>query len=163
MLSGQITKNLIVTGGLTALDPRLNDTGIPATNDKVFVGIPHYKSNILSEYHLPVSIPVFLHFDWQHVGRRAIDPMNTSYTPQYNIFDVGFRYSTKIMGKETSWRVTANNISNVHYWSTIGMTDIVGNPGGSETGQTVAPGSTQSYLGHLGEPRLITASVRFNF
>jgi iron complex outermembrane receptor protein len=165
MLSGQITQRLIVTGGLTALDPKLNNTGISATNGKVLVGIPHYKSNVLSEYRLPVSIPVFLHVNWEHVGSRAIDPMNTSYTPQYNLFDVGFRYTTKIMGKETNWRITANNITNVHYWSTIGMTDIVGNPGGGTlgNGQTVAPGSTQSYLGHLGEPRLITASMRFVF
>jgi iron complex outermembrane receptor protein len=163
MISGRITKDLIVTGGLTALDPKLNDTGIPATDGKVLVGIPHYKSNVLSEYRLPVSIPVFLHLDWQHVGSRAIDPESTSYTPQYNIFDIGFHYTTKVMGKTATWRITANNISNVHYWSTIGMTDIVGNPGGSETGQTVAPGSTQSYLGHLGEPRLITASVRLDF
>jgi hypothetical protein len=36
----------------------------------------------------------------------------------------------------------------VFYWSTLGP--------GSITGQ-----STGSYLGHLGEPRLLTASIRF--
>jgi len=43
-----------------------------------------------------------------------------------------------------------NNMGNAHYWSTLGP--------GSITGQ-----STGSYLGHLGEPRLITASMRFDF
>lgn len=90
-----------------------------------------------------------MNFDWQHVGRRPIDNINSTYVPQYNTFDLGLRYTTKIIGKLTTWRITANNVSDVHYWSTV-------NPG-SITGT-----SSGSYLGHLGEPRLITASMRFD-
>lgn len=149
MLSGRILPSLMVTGGLTVLDPKLTDTGIAATNDKQFVGIPNYKSNILTEYRLPKLTGTFFNFDWQHVGRRPIDDVNSTWTPQYNTFDFGLRYSTKLIGKITTWRITVNNMTNVHYWSTVGSTSI--------TGQ-----STGSYLGHLGEPRLVTASMRFN-
>jgi iron complex outermembrane recepter protein len=148
MLSGRIFERLMVTGGLVVLNPKLTDTGIAATDDKNFVGIPDYKSNILAEYHLPLLTGVFANFDWQHVGRRPIDDINSAYTPQYNTFDFGLRYTTRIAGKITTFRVTANNVTDVHYWSTIGP--------GSITGQ-----STGSYLGHLGEPRLFTASMRF--
>ena len=79
MLSGRIFESLMVTGGLTVLDPKLTDTGIAATNNKDFVGIPDYKSNILAEYHLPKMTGAFLNFDWQHVGRRAIDDINSEY------------------------------------------------------------------------------------
>src|ERR1700683_2547103 len=109
MLSGRIFERLMVTGGLTVLSPKLTDTGIVATNNKDFVGIPDYKSNILAEYHLPFLTGVFANMDWQHVGRRAIDDINSSYTPQYNVFDFGLRYTTKIGGKLTTFRVTANN------------------------------------------------------
>jgi len=150
MFSGRIIDSLMLTGGLTVLDPKLTGTGIGATNNRIFVGIPDYKSNILAEYALPKLAGVFLNFDWQHVGRRPIDDINSEYTPQYNIFDIGVRYTTKILGKRTTFRVTSNNVSDVHYWSTLGP--------GSITGQ-----STGSYLGHLGEPRLLTSSVRFEF
>jgi iron complex outermembrane receptor protein len=150
MLSGRIVERLMVTGGLSVLNPKLTDTGIAATNNRNFVGIPDYKSNVLAEYRVPRLIGTFLTMDWQHVGRRAIDDINSEYTPQYNLFDFGVRYTTKIMGKLTTWRVTANNATNVHYWSTLGP--------GSITGQ-----STGSYLAHLGEPLLVTASMRFNF
>ncbi len=150
MLSGRIINGLMITGGLTALDPKLNDTGIVSTNGKQFVGIPNCKSNILAEYRLPVLAGLFFNFDWQHVGRRPIDDVNHTWTHQYNIFDMGFRYTTRIIGKPATWRITANNITDVAYWSTIGP--------GSITGQ-----NTGSYLGHLGEPRLLTASVRFAF
>jgi iron complex outermembrane receptor protein len=92
----------------------------------------------------------YLNFDWQYVGRRPMDDINSLYTPQFNTFDIGARYTARILGKVTTWRVTANNASNVNYWSTIGP--------GSITGL-----STGSYLGHLGEPLLITASMRFDF
>lgn len=150
MLSGRLFESLMVTGGITALNPKLTDTGVAATNNKTFVGISDYKSNILAEYHIPVLTGAFMNFDWQHVGRRPLDDINSTYTPQFNTFDLGVRYTAKLFSKMTTWRVTANNISDVHYWSTLGP--------GSITGQ-----SSGSYLGHLGEPRLVTASMRYDF
>jgi len=150
MISGRIIESLMVTGGLTVLNPKLTDTGIAATSDRNFVGIPDFKSNVLAEYRVPVLTGTFFTFDWQHVGRRAIDDINSEYTPQYNTFDFGIKYSAKVFGKLTTWRVTANNATNVHYWSTLGPGSITGVP-------------TGSYLAHLGDPLLITASVRYNF
>ena len=150
MMSGRIVESLMVTGGLTVLNPKLTDTGIAATNDKNFVGIPDFKSNVLAEYRVPLLTGTFFTFDWQHVGRRAIDDINSAYTLQYNTFDFGIKYSTKVFGKLTTWRITANNATNVHYWSTLGPASITGTSSGN-------------YLAHLGDPLLITASMRFNF
>lgn len=150
MLSGRVVESLMITGGLVVLDPKLNDTGIPVTNGMQFVGMPNYKSNILAEYRLPSVHGLFLNFDWQHVGRRPIDDVNSHWTPEYNVFDLGLRYTKMIERKAVTWRITANNLSNVAYWSTLGP--------GSITGQ-----NTGSYLGHLGEPRLLTASMRISF
>ena len=174
MLSGRIIDSLMITGGITVLNPKLTDTvvNVPkgsvfdginlapgctttlcptyVTNNKDFVGIPAYKSNILAEYRLPTLRGAFFNFDWQHVGRRPVDDINSYYVPQYNTFDLGVRYTAKVFGKVATWRVTANNVSDVHYWSTLGPGSITG-------------GSSGSYLGHLGEPRLITASMRYDF
>jgi iron complex outermembrane receptor protein len=150
MLSGRIIESVMVTGGVSVLDPRLLDTGIVATNNKQVVGIPRYKSNILAEYRLPVLPGAFLSVDWQHVDRRPLDDVNSTYTPQYNVFDLGVRYTSALLGRVTTWRITVNNVTDVHYWSTLGP--------GSITGQ-----STGSYLGHVGEPRLVTASMRIDF
>ena len=150
MISGRIVESLMVSGGLTVLNPKLTDTGIAATNDRNFVGIPDFKSNVLAEYRVPVLTGTFFTFDWQHVGRRAIDDINSEYTPQYNTFDFGIKYTAKVFGKLTTWRLAAENATNVHYWSTLGPGSITG-------------ASTGSYLAHLGDPLLVTASMRFNF
>ncbi len=177
MLSGNVTQRLRVIGGITALTPILTDTFVllPAgnpnvspsctdphgvassalvcpsyvTNNKNLVGIPDYKSNILAEYRLPALTGAFFTFNWQHVGRRAADDRNSYWVPQYNDFDLGGRYSAKVFGRVVTWLLTVNNVSNVHYWSTLGP--------GSITGQSSAD------LAHLGEPRLITATMRYDF
>jgi iron complex outermembrane receptor protein len=177
MLSGDLTQRLRVVGGITALTPILTNTfvllpagnpnvspscidpaGVAAsalvcpsyvTNNKNLVGLPDYKSNILAEYRVPALTGAFFTFDWQHVGRRAADDRNSYWVPQYNTFDLGGRYSAKVFGRVATWLLTVNNVSNVHYWSTLGP--------GSITGQSSAD------LAHLGEPRLITASMRYEF
>jgi iron complex outermembrane recepter protein len=150
MLSGRLVASLMVTGGVTWLDPTLVDTGIAATNGKNFVGIPDVRSNVLVEYRVPPLAGAFVTGNWQHMGRRPIDDINSAHTPAYDVFDLGGRYSTVVFGKMMTLRLTATNITGEQYWSTLGP--------GSITGQ-----STGSYLGHLGEPRLITASARFDF
>jgi iron complex outermembrane receptor protein len=177
MLSGNVTHSLRVIGGITVLDPKLTQTfvlvpvgntyasptckdptGVPATalvcptyvtNNKILVGDADYKSNILAEYQVPALSAGFFTFDWHFVGRRPADDMNSYYVPQYNTFDLGGRYSAKVFGRLTTWLLTFNNVSNVHYWSTLGP--------GSITGQSAAD------LAHVGEPRLITASMRYEF
>ena len=177
MLSGNVTRSLHLIGGITALNPKLKDTfvllpagnqyssasctdpaGIPAsalicpssvTDNKNLVGIPDYKSNVLAEYRVPVLPTGFFTFDWQHVSRRPVDDMNSYYVPQYNTFDIGGRYRARVLGKVATYLISFNNVSNVHYWSTLGP--------GSITGQSAAD------LAHLGEPRLITASMRYEF
>ncbi len=151
MLSGRIFRPLMITSGLLVLDPKLNDTGNPATNGRVFVGMPHYKSNILAEYTLPfLSRRTKFNFNWTYVGKRPLDDINHFYVPQYNTFDVGMGYSTPIRDRVLSFLIWAHNISGTDYYSTIGPGSITGSSNGT-------------YLAHLGEPRLITASMRFNF
>jgi iron complex outermembrane receptor protein len=177
MLSGNVTRSLRVIGGVTALNPKLTHTfvllpagnqyvsatctdplGVAAsalicptyvTNNRNLVGIPDYKSNILGEYRLPALFTAFFTADWQHVSRRPADDMNSYYVPQYNTFDFGGRYSARVFGKLATWLITVNNVTNTHYWSTLGP--------GSITGQSSAD------LAHPGEPRLITASMRYEF
>jgi len=149
-LQGRVINSLMLVAGISVLNPKLTDTGVAATNNKTFVGIPDYKSNILAEYRIPRMTGWYFNFDWQHVGRRAIDDINSSYAPQYNNFDVGLRYTHKILGNWATWRITANNVTDVHYWSTINPGSLVGL-------------STGSYLAHLGEPRLIQASMKYDF
>jgi iron complex outermembrane receptor protein len=149
-LSGRLTERVVVYGGLTMLDTNVTKTGNPATDHKRFVGIPGYKSSLLTEYQLPVGAGTFLSLTWQTFGRRPIDDINSAWTPAYNVVDLAMRYSHTILNRAATWKIGVNNVSDVHYWSTLGPGNITGTNVGS-------------YTGHLGAPRTVAASMEVAF
>jgi iron complex outermembrane receptor protein len=150
MLTGRIGTRLVTYGGFTVLDPQLTDTPAPEANDKHFVGIPTWKSNLLTEYRVPAGPATFVMLNWQLVGRRPIDDANTAYASGYTVVDAGVRYARPLKGVATTWRLNVNNIGNAHYWSTLGPGNITGTNVGS-------------YTAHLGQPRTVAASMEVAF
>ena len=151
-ISGQGTMfhRLLVDGGFTALNARLNDTNVASTNGKRFVGIPAYKSNILSEYRVPGVANLNITGDWQFVGKRPQDDQNLHTTTGYNTFDFGFRYAHPVFTKLATLRFTCNNITDTRYYSTIAAGDITGS-------------NASANVAHLGSPRTISTSLQFAF
>jgi iron complex outermembrane recepter protein len=147
---GTLFRRLLIDGGFTALDSRLTDTGIAATNDKRFVGIPGYHSNLLSEYRVPGVANLSITGNWEFTGRRTQDDENLHSTPGFNTFDFGFRYSRTLFTKLATLRFTTNNITNTHYYSTIAAGDITGTNASSNTAFT-------------GNPRTFASSLEFSF
>jgi iron complex outermembrane receptor protein len=149
-VSGRVARRLVVSGGLTILDTNVTKTGNASTDNRHFVGIPRFKSSLLTEYQLPVGTTTFLSANWQSVGRRPIDDINSSYTPAYEVVDLGARYARTIVNRLTTWRFTVNNVGDVDYWSTLGPGNITG-------------ANVGSYTAHLGSPRTVAASMEIAF
>lgn len=105
MLSGRVAKRVVLYGGMTVLDPSLTKTGNPATDHKQFVGIPSFKSSVLTEYQLPVGAATFLSCTWQAFGRRPIDDINSTWTPAFNVVDLGMRYAHTLMNRAVMWKI----------------------------------------------------------
>jgi iron complex outermembrane recepter protein len=149
-VQGEFFHRLTVDGGFTALNARLNDTGITATNGKRFVGTPSYHSNLLSEYRVPGVQNLVVTGDWLFTGRRPQDDQNLHYTPGYSTFDFGFRYTHTVLSKSTVWRFSSNNVTDTHYYSTILPGDITGTGAATNTAL-------------LGNPRTFQASMQVVF
>jgi iron complex outermembrane receptor protein len=150
MLTGRVGTRLVTYGGLTVLDPTLRKTATAETGGKQFVGIPAFKSNVLTEYRLAAGPAAFVTLNWQLVGRRPIDDLNSMWTPAYHVVDAGVRYAHSLSRAAATWRLTVNNIGNTHYWSTLGPGNITGTNVGS-------------YTAHLGSPRTVAASMEVTF
>jgi iron complex outermembrane recepter protein len=143
---GEVLSGLTIYGGVTLLNARLEDTGIAATNDRIYVGAPKVKGNTLFEYHIPAIQGLVATFDWQFSGPRPGDDTNSFYVAGYNLFDIGARYSSSIMGKAITWRLAVDNVADRYYWSTVAPSNLTG----TNTGNLVA---------HFGTPRTVLASV----
>ena len=147
---GELCKHLVVYGGITLLDPKMQDTGNPLTNNTQYVGMPKVKSNLLFEYQIAAVPGLVASADWQYTAKRPGDDTNLFWTPSYSVFDLGARYSTQVMGKATTLRLAVNNLNDEHYWSTVGPSNLTG----ANTGNMTA---------HLGAPRTVAASVSVDF
>jgi iron complex outermembrane receptor protein len=149
IVTGRVTERLLMFGGLTVLDPTLANTGNPATDGKQFVNIPKLKSNLLTEYRF-YGPSTYASVNWQFVGRRPIDDINSTSMHAYHVVDLGVRHARASSSTVMTWKLQVNNIADVHYWSTIGPGNITGTNVGS-------------YTAHFGTPRTLQASLDIGF
>jgi iron complex outermembrane receptor protein len=147
---GEVVKGLTVYGGFTLLDAKLEHTPLAGTNDKIYVGAPKVKGNTLFEYNIPTVPGLVAVFDWQFSGPRAANDTNSFYAAGYNLFDVGARYSSAVMTKNVTWRLSVDNVADKHYWSTIAPSNLTG-------------ANTGNLLAHFGSPRTVLASASVDF
>ena len=139
---GQIVSGLTVFGGVTFLDARMQDTPLPTTNDKLYVGAPKIKGNVLLEYQVPGVAGLVASFDYQFSTDRAGNDTNSFMVAGYNLFDIGARY----VHNKVTWRLAVDNLTDRFYWSTVAPSNLTG-------------ANTGSLIGHLGTPRTVLASV----
>lgn len=84
--------------------------------------------------------------------KRAVDLTNSTWADGYYTLDLGVRYSTKkLLGKETIFRTTLNNVFDKQYWASI-----------YSSNEDPSTGSAATTL-FLGEGRNFMASVEVKF
>jgi iron complex outermembrane receptor protein len=147
---GEVIQDLTVYGGITFLNARLENTPLASTNDKLFVGAPKVKGNVLVEYRIPTLPGLTASVDYQFTGPRAGNDTNSFTVAGYNLFDIGGRYASTIRNTPVTWRLAVDNVADRRYWSTVGPSDLTG-------------ANTGSLLAHLGSPRTVLASASFAF
>ncbi len=147
---GELLPNLRIYGGITLLNARLEETPLASTDDKIYVGAPKVKGNTLFEYSIPTVPGLVAIFDWQFSGPRAANDTNSFFVAGYNLFDLGARYTSNILTKKLTWRLSVDNLTDRHYWSTVAPSNLTG-------------ANTGNLLGHFGTPRTLLAAVSFDF
>jgi len=147
---GEVVEGLTTYAGVTLLNARLEDTPLPATNDKIYVGAPKVKGNALFEYKIPFVPGLVGVFNYQFSGPRPGNDTNTLTVAGYNLFDLGARYVSNIGSLPVTWRLAVDNIADRHYWSTVGPSNLTG-------------ANTGNLLAHLGSPRTVLASASVYF
>ena len=146
---GEVVDGLTLYGGVQLLNARLEHTPFATTNDKIYVGAPKVKGNMLLEYKIPGVAGLVATFDYQFSGTRPANDTNSYFAPGYNLFDLGARYTSSIWTRPVTWRLAVDNVTDRHYWSTIGPSNLTG-------------ANTGNLLAHMGAPRTLLASVSVN-
>jgi iron complex outermembrane receptor protein len=149
MAVGEIIDRVKVYGGVTILNPKLQNTDNPNTDNKDVIGVPKIQGNVYLEYRMPFIAGLTPSLNVHYTGRRAADAENVYYADAYATLDLGVRYVTRMFEKQTTFRVTANNVTNEKYWACV----MPSNTSGAGTLNTA----------YLGTPREIIVSMQMNF
>jgi iron complex outermembrane receptor protein len=139
---GELTPEVRVLGGLTAIDGRQVATPGGATDGRVAIGVPAVSANIGAEWD-PWFVPG-LTFTGRviYTGSQFYDAANVVSLPEWTRVDIGARYTfvSPWNGKPIVVRANIENVGNKAYWA-----------------------SAYSSVLTLGAPRTYLLSTTFNF
>lgn len=141
-LQGDIYSDLTVFGGISYIDARLINTGVAATDGRLVVGVPLFKTDVAFDYHPAAWMGFALTGGVHAEGERAATNLNNSFAPSYATFDAGVRFTKTVDKHIVTARFQVLNIGNTFYYSSIADGNIVGSPGAN----TAYLGTPRTYL-----------------
>lgn len=107
-------------GGVTWLRAEFTESATAALIGNHPIGTPRLQANLGAEWDLPAVRGLTLVGDMTYTGKQFVNQTNTLAIPAWTRFDAGLRYSTKMLGKATTWRATVQNLANRKAW--VGVT-----------------------------------------
>jgi iron complex outermembrane receptor protein len=82
---------------------------------------PRRTFSLATEYRFEDMLPGFsVNGAVYYTGNRAINPRNQAFIPGHTLFDLGAGYSTDIAGVDTTFRISAENITGKRHWASTG-------------------------------------------
>jgi len=118
--SGRVTDNLTLLGGLTVLDAVIKKSSNSTSNGKSPQAVPEVIARLYGEYGIPFIKGLTLCGGISYTGKQWVNDANTLSIPYVLLGDAGARYSHKIFGKNTTFRLNVSNVTDEHYWTTMG-------------------------------------------
>jgi len=156
MLKGKVTDQLTLFGGVTYIDPMLENTSDPTTTNKLVVSVPKWQGNLYGEYSLDEVPGLSLNANLHYTGRRAANVTNTTWAAPYSTLDLGTVWRMSLYGHDVAWRTGIDNVTNQHYWAAI----LPETTGGSSS-QSGATGTV--YEAIMGAPLTVHTSISVDF
>jgi iron complex outermembrane receptor protein len=138
--SGKVTNDLTLIGGFSILHASIDKTSTTSLQGKSPQAVPDSLARIYADYSVPRVRDLSLTAGLYYTGKEWVNNANTISIPRIVPGDIGARYQVKILGKNTTFRINANNVTNENYWTTKGGSML-----------------------YLGSPRIIATSMTVQF
>ena len=116
VLTGKVTDNLTIMGGGTLMDIGVEKSNNPALEGKKPTNAASRMGKIYAEYALPWVPGLSLTGGIYYTGERYADAANTDKIPSYTLYDIGARYTTRVLDKALTVRLNVINLTDKDYW-----------------------------------------------
>jgi iron complex outermembrane receptor protein len=131
-VSGKATERLTLFGGFTWLDAEITKTRNDTERGRTPGGVPRTMAKMYSEYKFPSvgGLPgdLYLTGGAYYIGKRHYFTDDSVSDSGGTVFDLGARYESKILNRETIFRLNVENLSDRRYWQQLGSYSALGNP-----------------------------------
>ena len=116
VLTGKVTDNLTIMGGGTLMDIGVEKSNDPALEGKKPTNAASRMGKIYAEYALPWIPGLNLTGGIYYTGERYANVANTDKIPSYALYDIGARYTTRVLDKALIVRLNVINLTGKDYW-----------------------------------------------
>lgn len=116
VLTGKVTDNLTIMGGGTLMDISVEKANNPALEGKKPTNVASRMGKIYAEYALPWVPGLSLTGGIYYTGEKYADVTNTDKIPSYTLYDIGARYTTRVLNKALTVRLNVINLTDKDYW-----------------------------------------------
>lgn len=117
--SGSIGERFTLFGGVMLLDPKVKDTGDPAADNDVPIGVPKVNVSLFGEYRLWKGL--FANASLDYKGEQEIELPNDRTIDDFTRIDIGGRYEFELYGNQARIIANVQNVTDEEYWRGYGI------------------------------------------
>ncbi|TBV10039.1 TonB-dependent siderophore receptor [Phytopseudomonas dryadis] len=118
--SGWLSERLQLSASAAAIRARVDGSGSEAYEGHQSPNVPTLRASLYADYSVPGVNGLALLGGARYSGSKYANQATEAKVGAYTVFDLGGRYSTRIDGYETVFRLTVDNLFDKRYWRDVG-------------------------------------------
>ena len=118
--NGWASERLQIAASVAAIRSRVTGSGTPDYEGHQTINVPTLRASLYGDYALPWVDGLALLGGVQYSGKKYASQQGGVQADAYAIFNIGSRYSTRIEGYDTVFRLSVDNLFDKRYWRDVG-------------------------------------------
>ena len=118
--NGWATERLQIATSVAAIRARVSGSGTPAYEEHQAINVPKLRASVYADYALPWFNGLAVLGGVQYSAKKYANRSGNVEVGDYAVVNVGSRYTTKIDGYETVFRLSVDNLFDKRYWRDAG-------------------------------------------
>ena len=118
--NGWASERLQISASVAAIRARVTGSGTADYEGHQTLNVPTLRASLYGDYALPWVNGLSLLGGVQYSGKKYATQSGDAQADSYAIFNIGSRYSTRIEGYDTVFRLAVDNLFDKRYWRDAG-------------------------------------------
>ncbi|GAA0415774.1 TonB-dependent siderophore receptor [Pseudomonas veronii subsp. inensis] len=118
--NGWATDRLQIASSVAAIRARVTDSGTPDYEGHQAINVPVLRASVYADYALPWVNGLAVLGGVQYSAKKYANRTGNVEVGDYAVVNVGSRYTTKLDGYETVFRLSVDNLFDKRYWRDAG-------------------------------------------